>query len=408
MAVGLFISIWLARYLGPDQFGLLSYAISFSGLFTVIAAFGLNGIIVRELVNNPTKTNTLLGTSFLLKLFGALIVLSILIIAINFTSNDKQTNLLIFIIASATIFQSFNVIDFYFQAKVLSKYVVFANTISLLLSSIIKVILILNEGKLIHFALVILFDSLILSSGFIYFYYHNKLSINKWRFRLETAKSLLRDSWPFILSGIVISINMKIDQVMIKEMLGSDAVGQYAAAVKLSEAWYFIPMVICASLFPAIINAKNHSNDLYYSRLQRLYDLMVWMAIIIALPMTFMSEWLINLLYGDQYNKAGTVLMIHIWAGVFVFLGQAFNRYLTAENLTRKAFYRSGLGAIANILLNYYLIPIYGINGAAIATLSCVFISNYAYDFIDKDLRTHRIMKTKSFFPLHLLKRSNS
>ncbi len=408
ITVGLLISIWLARYLGPEQFGSLSYAISFSGLFTVISSFGLNGIIVRELVKKNRNTNVILGTAFVLKLLGAFLALSMLCFATDFTTNDKQTNILILIIASATIFQSFNVIDFYFQSKVLSKYIVFANTIGLLISSIVKVTLILNGGQLLHFGFVILFDSFILALGFIYFYNHKKLSIKQWFFKFSMAKSLLKDSWPLIFSGIVVSINMKIDQVIIKQILGSEAVGQYAAAVRLSEAWYFIPMVICASLFPAIINSKKHSDILYYSRLQKLYDLMVWMAIIIAVPMTFMSEWVVDLLYGEQYNKAGHVLMIHIWAGIFVFLGQAFNRHLTAVNQTRKAFYRSSLGAVSNVILNYYLIPIYGINGAAFSTLACVFISNYLYDFLDRDLKKQRIMKTKSFFPIHLLMRKNT
>jgi len=128
------------------------------------------------------------------------------------------------------------------------------------------------------------------------------------------------------------------------------------------------------------------------------------MAIAIAIPMSFLSDWTINLLYGEQYKQAGDVLMIHVWTGIFVFLGQAFNRYLTAENLTRIALYRTALGAISNILLNYLLIPSYGINGAALATLTSSFISNYAYDFIDPNLKEQRRMKTRSLLPFHLIK----
>jgi O-antigen/teichoic acid export membrane protein len=191
---------------------------------------------------------------------------------------------------------------------------------------------------------------------------------------------------------------------MIKEMLDAEAVGQYAAAARLSEAWYFIPSVIAASLFPAIINAKKQSKELYLSRLQKLYDLMVWMAIAIALPMTFLSNWIVNLLYGVQYSQAGSVLIIHIWAGVFVFLGIAFGQYLIAENFTKKSLYRTLLGAISNIILNYFLLPIYGINGAAVATLLSQFIANYMYDFFDKDLHQQLKMKTMSFVPIHILR----
>ena len=406
MVVGLFVGIWVARYLGPEQFGLFSYAQSFVGLFTAIATLGLDGIVVRELVKDESRRDELIGTAFYLKLIGAIAVLIVLAVAIQFTSNDHYTNVLVFIIASATIFQAFNVVDMYFQAKVLSKYVVYANVISLFVSSIVKIVLILNDAPLLAFAWATLFDSVVLALGFIYYYIKNNSTFNiqHLTFKRETAVSLLKDSWPLILSGIVISIYMKIDQVMIQEMMGSEAVGQYAAAVRISEAWYFIPMVVASSLFPAIINAKKQSEELYYARLQKLYDLMVWMAIAIALPMTFLSDWLINLLYGEQYSEAGSVLMIHIWAGVFVFLGVSFGKFLTTENLTRKAFYRTLLGAILNVIFNFILIPKYGINGAAIATLLGQLIANYFYDIFDRDLHKQFKMKTMSFFPIHILK----
>ncbi|WP_331774337.1 flippase [Sulfurospirillum sp. 1612] len=379
MIVGLFVGVWVARYLGPEQFGLFSYAQSFVGLFTAIATLGLDGIVVRELVKDESRRDELIGTAFWLKVMGAFGVLLILAIAVNFTSNDSYTNTLVFIIASATIFQSFNVIDFYFQSKVLSRYVVYANVISLLISSIVKVTLILNEAPLIAFAWVILFDSFVLACGFIYFYIKNNSTFNMWNltFKKETALSLLKDSWPLILSGIVISIYMKIDQVMIKEMLDNEAVGQYAAAVRISELWYFIPMVIASSLFPAIINAKKQSEELYYSRLQKLYDLMVWMAIAIALPMTFLSDWVVGLLYGEQYNQAGSVLMIHIWAGIFVFLGVASGKWLLTENLQIFSTINTSIGAVVNIVLNYILIKEIGVVGAAWATLISYFVAAY-------------------------------
>ena len=419
MVVGLFVGIWVARYLGPEQFGIFSYAQSFVGLFTVIATLGLDGIVVRELVKDENRKDELIGTAFWLKLFGALVVLIVLAVAVYFTSNDSYTNSLVFIVASATIFQSFNVVDMYFQSKVLSKYIVYANVISLFISSIVKITLILNEAPIIAFAWVILFDSFILASGFIYFYLKNRRHSEQpnrysvfdtessfaWKFNKSIALSLLKDSWPLILSGIVISIYMKIDQVMIKEMMSAEAVGQYAAAVRLSEAWYFIPMVIASSLFPAIINAKKQSEELYYARLQKLYDLMVWIAIAIALPMTFLSDWVVHFLYGEQYNQAGSVLMIHIWAGVFVFLGVVSGKWFVAENLQMLSFWRTFNGMIINIILNIFLIPKYGIQGAAIATLVAQIMAAYLFDVFNYKTRNMFYMKTKSFLMMNLIKK---
>ncbi len=375
--VALFVGVWVARYLGPDRFGLLSYAQSFVGIFAVVAALGLDGIVVREFVKDEGSRGNLIGTAFWLKLMGGFATLLILVVAINFTSNDVYTNLLVFIIGSATVFQSFNVIDFYFQAKVLSKYVVFANIISLFFSSIVKIALIVYDAPLIAFAWAVLFDSVVLAIGFIYFYFQNHLSFKEWKFERDVAVSLLKDSWPLILSSMAIAVYMRIDQVMIKEMMDNKAVGQYAAAVRLSEAWYFIPMVVASSLFPAIINAKKQSDEIYYARLQRLYDLMVWTAIGIALPMAFLSDWVVNLLFGGQYDQAGSVLMIHIWTGVFVFLGVASGKWLLIENLQVFSTINTTIGAIINVILNYILIKNNGIVGAAWATLISYFFAAY-------------------------------
>ena len=401
-----FVGIWIARYLGPEQFGLFSYAQSFAALFLVLATLGLDGIVIRELVKDESKADKLIGTAFVLKLIGAIVVFAILAAAVGLTSNDTYTNTLVFIIASATIFQAFNVVDFYFQAKVLSKYVAFVNAITLFISSVVKIVLILNEAPLIAFAWIVLFDSIVLAIGFIYIYIKKNTtsSIQYLSFNKLTAIDLLRDSWPLILSGIVTSIYMRIDQVMIKEILDTEAVGQYAAAVRLSEAWYVIPVVIASSLFPAIVNAKKQNEELYYLRLQKLYNLMTWMAITIAIAMTFLSDWVVDLLYGSQYDQAGGVLMIHAWSGIFVFLGVASGKWFLSENLQVLAFWRTFYGMIINIVLNIFLIPKYGIQGAAVATLVSQSVAAYFFDFFNSKTRGMFYAKTKSLLLIRSLK----
>lgn len=395
---GLFIGVWVARYLGPEQFGIFSYALAFTAIFAGIAKLGLDGIMVRELVNHPEKRDTYLGTAFWLKILGAFIVMGVIAAIVPFTRNDATTNLFIFIIAAGLVFQSFEVVEFYFQSQVLAKIVSICKVIQLALSSMIKIYLVLTEAELFWFVLVTAFDALSLSVSYFIAYQLRKNPTFYKHFDLTIAKQLLKDSWPLIFAAIVVSIYMRIDQIMIKEMLGEYEVGIYSAAVRLSEAFYFIPMLITASLFPAILNAKNQSDELYKQRLQRLYTFMVWFAIVIALPMTFLSDWLILLLFGQTYQEAGQVLMIHIWAAVFVFLGVSFGKYLLAENLTKIAFQRTLIGAVSNVLLNLWLIPIYGVAGAAMATLLAQFMANVGYDPFDKRLHQQLKMKTKAFF----------
>ena len=398
MAVSLFVGIYVARYLGPERFGLLSYALSFVGIFVALATLGLDEVVVRELIKTPEQREKILGTSFLLKLVGTLLMWAAILVAIPLTENDLQTNILIIIIAFGTVFQAFNVIDLNFQAKVKSKYVVHAQFVQLIISSIVKIILVVNEAPLIWFASVYSLDVIVLAMGLVFAYLYNGDNIFSWKWSFETSKYLLHDSWPLILAGVVISVYMKIDQVMIKEMLGAKEVGLYAAAVKLSEAWYFIPMAIASSLFPAIINAKVYQKEVYYQRLQKLYDLMVWIAVAIALPTAILSPWIVEFLYGNEYLESSSVLNIHIWSGIFVFLGVASSKYLLAENYIKKTFYRTFVGALLNIMMNYYLIGIMGIKGAALSTFASHFFAAYFYDILDKDLREMFILKTKSLF----------
>jgi len=377
MVVGLFVGIWVARYLGPEQFGLFSYSQSFVGLFTAIAILGLDGIVVRELVKDESRRDELIGTAFWLKVMGAIGVLVILSIAVNFTSNDQYTNILVFIIASATIFQSFNVIDFYFQSKVLSKYVVYANIISLFISSIIKIALILNDAPLIAFAWVVLFDSFVLACGFIYFFLktNSTFKIQHLTFSKATAVGLLRDSWPLILSGIVVSIYMKIDQVMIKEILGVEAVGYYAVAVRITEIWYVIPTLLVTSLFPSIISSKSLDESLYTKRLTKLYYILMVIAFWLSILICIFSSEIISFLYGNAFINSSTTLSILICVLTFKSFGAVKGKWAIVENQQKYTPIYQIIGMCLNIILNYILIPIYGINGAALATLA-VSINN--------------------------------
>lgn len=392
----IFIGAWVARYLGPDQLGILSYSQSLIALFLALSTLGLNGILVRELVNRPEKKNVLLGTSLILQTCGSIFLMLLLVYFVYSFEENELTRKIIIILGSATFFDSFTVISLYFQSTVESKFTVRINIAVLLISAFVKILLILSKAPLIFFVFLILAESILTTIGLIWLYTNKGLTLFKWSFSKKIAKKLLKDSWPLILSGIIVSIYMKVDQIMIKEMMNTAYVGQYSAAVRLSEAWYFIPSVISTSLFPAIVNAKKRSEELYYERLQRLYDLMTLFSISIALPMTFLSGWLINILYGEAYFLSGDVLSLHIWAGVFVFLGVSREGWILSENLQRYTMVYLGLGMICNIILNLFLIPSYGIIGAAAATLIAQAVSVLIAPALFKSTRISFVMMIKS------------
>ena len=374
--VGFFVSIWIARYLGPNQFGLLNYSQSFVALFTAVATLGLDGIVVRELVKDETKQNEILGTSFVLKVMGSSLAIIFIAVALFFSSNDKLTNILIFIIAFSLFFQSFNVVDYYFQSQVLSKYVVFANIITLILSNIVKVVLILNNASLVYFAWTILFDSIILASGLIYFFSKKaNLKIPNFTFNKTMMITLLQDAWPLMFAGIASMINMRVDQVMLGKMTDFEVVGNYAAAVRISELWLILPTLIGTSIYPAVISSKKKSHELYLQRVRRIICYMASFAIPFAILVTILSELIVTMLYGDKYLFAHTYLSIYIWSGlpyvVFFVMGQV----VMIESLTKVTFYISVISVFANIILNKILIHLYGGVGAAMTTLFVAYVS---------------------------------
>jgi O-antigen/teichoic acid export membrane protein len=312
---------------------------------------------------------------------------------------------MIALITFGFLFQATNVVDFYFQSQVQSKFAVRAQAFQLLATSLFKIYLVWNQAELIWFAFALMLDQAVVAALFLLVYHWKIEWFPFFSFGWTQAKKLMRDAWPLIFAGMVVSIYMKIDQVMLKEMLDAKAVGVYAAAVKLCEAWYFVPSVITASLFPVIISSKQKSDTLYQQRMQKLYDLMVWVSVTVAIPTTFLADWVIVILYGNDFEASATVLRIYIWAGVFTFLGVASFKWLVTENLQRYSFYVLAIGAIINIGSNLLLVPIYGINGAAVATFISYGIGSYAgLAFFKKSRQAFR-MTTLSFNPFGVYKR---
>lgn len=396
MASGLLVGIWVARYLGPEQFGVFSYAIAFVAIFGSVAKLGLDGIVVRELVNEPQKRDIYLGTAFWLKLVGALVAFIIVAFATLFTSNDYTTNLYIFIITSGVIFQSFEVIDFYFQSQVLSKFVSICKITQLLLSSVLKIYFVLTGADLIWFVVVSLIDQTTLALTLYIAYKYQKLNSFYRYFDLSTAKKLLKDSWPLILSGFVLMIQARADQVMLKEMIGSIEVGYYSSAMRLIEVFSLIPTILTMSLFPAIINARKTSTDLYKARLFSLYKLMMILFLLVAVPVYFFGDQIIVFLYKDAYAPAGQFFSLMALRLFFTNYGVVRSTYLMAENLMTYSMIVMVIGMLVNLMLNYFWIPSYRSVGAIWASIGSFFVVTFLIDFLYYRTRSNCKMMVKS------------
>ena len=400
------IIIWLARYLGPQQFGIYSYVVAFVLIFNAIATVGLDSIVIRELVRTPDERNEILGTAFVLKLLGGGVSFTAAVVAIYFLRpGDELMLMLVTISAAGSFFLAFDVVDFWFQSRVEAKYTVIARNVPAILVVSVKAGLIILEAPLIAFFIAGLIEIVLAGIALAIIYTLRGGKISVWRITTARTASLLKDSWPLLFSAMVIVIYMKVDQIMIGELLGEREVGIYSAAVRLVEMWYVVPMSIASSIFPTLYKLRSSQPELYLQRLQQFFDIMVIIPVVVGVFMWIAAEPIIVLLFGEEYRGAAGVFRIYIWSSVFVFLIIAISQYLIAENKTIFALVRNSIAMVINVALNWVLIPIYGIEGAAVATLIAYLFSAYFANWLYKDMRPIFKMETNALLLNTNLKR---
>lgn len=400
MGFAVIVSIFVARYLGPEEFGILSYAISLASLFAVATHMGLSGLAVRELVNKPNDHEEIMGTIFGIKIIGTLVSLVLFLAFVFKTSDVSKLEFWVLLLVSGIILvKPFEVFDFWFQAKVKAKYSSIVYATASIALSITKVGLVFFGTQLLSFALAYLFQAIIIAILFIFlFKKKSELPLKKWKFKLIRAKKLFGQGWMIMLGSIFAMIYIKIDQVMLRWLVDAEEVGIYSVAAKLSEAWYFIPSVIVASLFPKLLQLKKNDEIQFNKRLQQLFDLLFGMALVLAIIVTFLSEPIITLLYGIDYEKSAIILSIHIWAGIFIFLRAVFSKWILVEDAIAFSMITQGAGAVVNIIMNLILIPQFGGIGAAYATILAYAMASYFSLVFYKKSRPIFWMMTKSFF----------
>lgn len=400
MGGALIVGVWMARYLGPADYGILSFSIAFVSLFGAVFHLGLNKIIVRDVVQLASKKYKILGSSIFLRIMSGIITVGVVVLLIKLLRpDDKLTQLIVAIIVLGHFFQFTDVFKYWFESQVSSKYTVWVVNSAFLIVAVTKVVLILSEASIVAFAYAISAQIFLAGIGLTFVYWLKNRDLLKWEVKKSTCKYLLKESWPLIFSGVAIMIYMRFDEFMLGQMIDNEAVGIYSAAVKISEVWYFIAISISSSVFPSLVKLKNKNHQQYINRLKHLFKLMVYTSVSIAVIITFMSDWLVITLYGAEYSESGTILMIHIWAGVFMFLYKSSNCWFLIEDLQMYMMYRTLLGAIANIILNIFLIPYYGGVGAAIATVISLAIAGLFANLINSKTRPLFKMQIKAFLP---------
>lgn len=405
MALGFLVGIFVARTLGPEKYGILSYAVSVIAFFSTFVYLGLSGIVVRDIVLYPTKINTLLGTTISLKFAGStLSFLAVIVVALVSYETSNNELWVLLIIGLSLFARPFETIDFWFQSQVQSKNSVIAQSSGYFIAAILKLILAYFGASLISFAFAYC-SELILAAVFLVIIYNRKgFSIFRWKADLSTAIDILKQSWIIILSGFLGLVNLKVDQIMLRWMSGSAEVGIYSVAVTFSEVWYFIPSAIVLSVFPSMIALRKTNLPSFEGRLQQLLDVFFFIAFCVAVAVSLLAKPVILALYGEAYAGTPPILGIHIWAGVFMFMRAVLSRWILIENKLYYSLASHGFGAVMNVILNIILIPYQGGKGAAIATLFSYAVSSYLFLFLFKNTRSLALKMSKSLiFPLRLI-----
>lgn len=380
MGTGMIVGVWLARYLGPTEYGLLSYVNVFPLILAPIASLGLNNILVSEIpVQDSNTIDRLVRTSISLKMLAGIVAFLLIVIASYFIHfPDSKLVMLIAISSVSLITQCFDAIDVYFQSIQKVYYSIIPKIITFGIATAIRV-----YGLRAHFDIefFVKVTALELLGSYIVIYWiylnQNKHSFFSIVFDKDTALRLIPITLPLMLAEFFIFIYMRIDQIMLKYLASSDELGRYSAALRLSEVWYFVAGAVTMSFYPRIIKLRAHDYAGYLKQYQKLLNMLALAGIFIGLVFSVTANDIATFLYGSKYDGVGFILSIHIWTGLFVFMAVGTNNWFVVESMQRFLLGRTIVGALINVLLNFFLIPYYGAIGASIATLVSQFCVAY-------------------------------
>lgn len=406
--ISLVVGALTARFLGPSNYGIIGYITSFIAFFTSFATLGLNNVIVKALLDNEENQGTVIGTAITMKIisssFCVLLIEGLLIL----TNLDNK---LIWICGAlqsvGLLFQSFDIIEYWYQSKLKSKISVLVTLTAFIITNIYKIILLVLDANVIYFAFAHTFDFLLIAVFNLALYRINKGA--KFAFSKSIAKSLIKSSKSFIIAGLMVAVYAQTDKIMIKEMLGLDQVGYYSAAVSAANTWVFILAAIITSANPLIMQAYSVDKELYKKRLIQLFSAIIYISIFAGIGISLLAKYIILILYGKSFEPAINALRIVTWYTTFSYLGVAKNVYLLCENKQKYVKYFAIGGALCNLVLNFIFIPILGINGAALASLLTQIITNFIMPMVFRNTRdlTKYTLKAFVFWKVFSFKKSN-
>lgn len=396
--LSLIIGLITARYLGPSNYGIISYVSSVVAFAVPIMQLGLKHTLVKEFVKNPDREGVILGTSLVLNIISSIFCMIGSVAFVMVTNAGETETILVCVLYSFTLlFNATEMTQYWFQAKLLSKYPSVAALVSYIVVSLYKIYLLVTRKSVIWFAFSNVIDYLLISIALMIIY--KKVGGKCLSIDWQTGKELLSRSKYYIIPSLMVMVFQHTDRIMIKLMVGEAETGFYSAAITCIGITGFVFTAVIDSARPSILEEKERSQELYEKRLIQLYSIITCMSLAQSIGMTLFAKPLVFLLYGADYSKTASILAVAVWYITFGHYGSVRNIWILAEN---KQKYLTGInvaGAIANIILNFYLIPILGAKGAAVASVVTQFFTNVIIGFIFKPIRRNNYLMVKSLNP---------
>ena len=391
MILTLIVGVLTARYLGPANQGLVDYGLAYVSFFAAFSNLGINSIIMKEFVDNPDEQGEAIGSALVLKLLsGFMSMVVIFCVSFFLDKGDWETILIVFLCSVGILFHVFDTFNYWFQAQYKAKVTAITVVVAYAIVSAYKILLLALGKGVEWFAISTAVDYFAYAVIIVIFY--KTYNGPKLKFSFKKAKGLLKLSYNYILSALMVSIYTQTDKIMLKTMIDETQVGYYGRASAICTMWVFILTAIIDSIFPTILRLKGVDEEEYKRKNRQLYAIVFYVCLFVSVFFVILSEFCINVLYGEAYLPAANTLRICTLYTAFSYLGVARNAWIVSEH-KQKYLKHIYLGAaIINIALNAIFIPLWKSEGAAFASLVSQILTGIVLPLLIKPLRPNGVL----------------
>lgn len=391
MLLALFVSTWSARYLGPGDFGLVNYGNTFTSFFMAFCTLGINSVIIKEFVDAPEETGRTLGTAVLLRVISSLLSAVLIVGIVSVVDYGEPVTIAVVALCSISlVFHALDTFNYWFQYQYRSKVTAIAGLLAYIATTAYRIVLLVQGKSVQWFAFALSVDYIVL--GLVLVIAYKSRGGPRLSFSWDYAKRLLKKSYHYILSGMMVAIYGQTDKLMLKQMLDETSVGYYSVATTISGMWVFILAAIIDSMYPTILRLHNEGKTAFERKNRQLYAIVFYMSVVVSLGFMVLGDLTIQILYGEAYLPASTPLKIVTWYTAFSYLGVARNAWIVCEGNQKYLKYIYLGAAVMNVGMNLLLIPIWGTVGAAVASLLTQIFTSMILPCCIKALRPNAVL----------------